>query len=369
MGTIDAVFDPKRNSLNAIRLLLAVSVVVSHSFAIGKFGPEPQFGGTRLGTWAVLGFFAVSGFLITSSRLSAKSLLGYYLNRVLRIFPAFLVCMIVVAFVLAPLSLVLDPRASWSVVNSITYVLRNLLLYPPELTQPAIGGTLQHVPDRGYWNGSMWTLFWEFSCYILVGVAVSASRRLLPAMAWIAFTLTTLLSIAIDSGLLIVPDVAGWALPLVGAFTAGSLTFLYRSKIRLNAVTLCVCLALIAVVSLFGVAHSLASAPVAVVIIWLSTVLPLSWVGSRGRPDLSYGMYIYAWPVQQYLMLIFGQALGVLLMILLSVALTIPIAYLSFRYIERPAQRWGHALVRTRFQTPRAIGRTPKRPPQVDRSI
>jgi peptidoglycan/LPS O-acetylase OafA/YrhL len=349
MSTIESVFDPKRNSLNALRLLLAVSVIVSHSFAIGMFGPEPQVGGTKLGTWAVLGFFAVSGFLITGSRLSGKPVLGYYVNRVLRIFPGFIVCLMIIALVLAPLSVLLDPRASWSIVDSITYILRNFFLYPPELAQPAIGGTLQHVPYQGYWNGSMWTLFWEFGCYVLIGVAGSVSRRWLPAVVWVIFVLATALSILVDVGVIDLPDVAGWALPLLAAFMAGSLAYLYRSKIQFNGLTLCASVAMTSVASIFGLAHSLAAAPLAILILWLGSVLPLTWIGSNGRPDLSYGMYIYAWPIQQYIMLVFGQALGAPLMIALSIFLTLPLAYLSFRYVERPAQRRGHAWIKSRM--------------------
>jgi peptidoglycan/LPS O-acetylase OafA/YrhL len=347
MNTIANKFNKDHNSLNGIRLVLALSVIVSHSFAIGMFGPEPQMGGTKLGTWAVLGFFAVSGFLITGSRLSGKPVAGYYINRVMRIFPGFLVCLAIVAFVLAPLSLLFDSRASWSIVNSVTYVLRNFFLYPPQLSQPAIGGTLQHVPYQGYWNGSMWTLFWEFGCYLFIGLAVSLiRRRLLPAILIAVFIVSTGLSVMVELGVLPLPDVAGRALPLLAAFMAGALAFLFRDTIRFNVVTIGASALAIAVVSLVGMAHSLAAAPLAILVLWLGSVVPPTPLFEKGRPDLSYGTYIYAWPVQQYLMLIFGPELGLPLMILLSIVITLPLAYLSFVLIEQPAQKRGHRLAR-----------------------
>lgn len=357
--SLRAAFDARKNSLNAIRLLLAVSVIVSHSFAIGMFGPEPQAGGTKLGTWAVLGFFTVSGFLITGSRLSGKPAFGYYVNRVMRIFPGFIACLAVVAFLMAPLSLLLDQQGGWSIWNSVTYFFRNFALYPPELAQPAIGQTLQHVPYRASWNGSMWTLFWEFACYVFIGMAVSLTRRWLPAMLTAVFGASTVLSVAVELGVLHVPDVAGRALPLMAAFTAGALAHLYQDRLKLNAVTVALSAVALAIVTLLGLVHSLAAAPMTILILWLGIVLPFSGVGANGKPDLSYGMYIYAWPMQQVLMLIFGQSLGIWGMIALSIAVTIPLAYLSFTFIEKPSQAWGRRWVKGRTAT-RAAGHEPE---------
>jgi peptidoglycan/LPS O-acetylase OafA/YrhL len=105
--TVASSFDRSRNSLNAMRLLLAVLVVVSHSWAIGGFGAEPSLGGAHLGTWSVLGFFCISGYLITASRLGSSPT-RFYRARALRILPAFVVCLVVIAAVLAPLSTLAD---------------------------------------------------------------------------------------------------------------------------------------------------------------------------------------------------------------------------------------------------------------------
>ena len=110
--TLASLFDPRSNSLNALRLVLAALVIVSHSWPLTGREPEPALGGANLGVWAVLGFFAISGFLITRSRLSGRPTHTFYRARALRILPAFLVCLVVVAFVFAPVSLLLDPDDS-----------------------------------------------------------------------------------------------------------------------------------------------------------------------------------------------------------------------------------------------------------------
>src|ERR671927_618625 len=83
--------DPRANSLNFLRLLLALTVIVSHAWPLGGLGKEPLLDGRSPGGYAVYGFFALSGYLITGSRLNSR--LGDFLKRrVLRLYPAFLVC-------------------------------------------------------------------------------------------------------------------------------------------------------------------------------------------------------------------------------------------------------------------------------------
>src|SRR4051812_20340496 len=114
-GTLSELFDPRRNSLNFIRLVLAASVIVSHSWVIGNIGPEPEAGGEHLGSWAVIGFFAVSGYLISRSRVNSSSIRSFYVARLLRIYPGFIVCLLAVAFVFAPLSLLVGSPGTFTI--------------------------------------------------------------------------------------------------------------------------------------------------------------------------------------------------------------------------------------------------------------
>ena len=68
--TLGEKFQPRHNALNALRLLLATLVVVSHAWPLTGVEPEPAYGGANLGTWALFGFFAISGLLGSSD--SAK---------------------------------------------------------------------------------------------------------------------------------------------------------------------------------------------------------------------------------------------------------------------------------------------------------
>jgi peptidoglycan/LPS O-acetylase OafA/YrhL len=328
-------FDARRNSLNALRLLLAALVIVSHSWPLSGHNPEPEWGGANLGTWAVFGFFGISGFLITRSRLNGRPARDFYLARVLRIFPGFLVAIVVVAAVFAPLSQVFDANAAWSPVSSVTYVLRNLLLYPPVLGQPGILHNLGGTPFPGIWNGSLWTLFWEACCYLAIGISVSLlPKRGLPVLVVGLFVLLTLASLA-GQFVVTYPELVGRVIPMLIAFAAGSLLFQFGSRVPGNLVTAAIAIVLLVVIGLLGLIPQLGTLLIAYLLLGLGNVLPLSRVGARF--DISYGVYIYAWPVQQTLALAFHPQLPVPLFILLSLVITAALAFLSCVLIERPA--------------------------------
>src|SRR6478609_8476417 len=100
-------FDPHSNAITPVRLLLALTVVVSHSVETGGFGAPPltaETGGeANLGLIAVMGFFGLSGFLIASSR-ERTARLPFLRNRALRILPGYWMAILVTAFVIAPLA-------------------------------------------------------------------------------------------------------------------------------------------------------------------------------------------------------------------------------------------------------------------------
>ncbi|MCQ1999242.1 acyltransferase family protein [Arthrobacter zhaoxinii] len=326
------LFDPKNNSLNAIRLMFACLVVVSHAWVIGGIGEEPELGGRTLGAWSVLGFFGISGYLITRSRLNGQPAARFFRARFLRIYPGFLVALLLVAFVFAPLSVVLGSSGSFTFGESLSYVARNLLLYPPIVSQPTIGTTLA---EGEIWNGALWSLFWEACCYLGIGIlgiaAIRARRKILLVIAFLGATGA---SLAAHIGL-VPPSELTLAPPLVAAFTGGALLYVHAQRIRVlpvlaaSAVLLLVCI-------LTGTAAVLAPLPFTVIVFVLGAVLPLRGIGTKR--DLSYGIYIYGVPVQNLVEVRFPE-LQLPAYLLLAFACIVPLAWASFTWIEAPAMR------------------------------
>ncbi|PPH07286.1 acyltransferase [Rathayibacter sp. AY1C1] len=336
--TVGSAFDPRSNSINALRLGLAVLVIVSHSFPLGGYGDDPGFGGSTLGAWAVGGFFATSGFLITASRLRSRSLVDFLWRRFLRIYPAFLVSLLVVAFVAAPLASLLLGAGEYSAAGAVRFVFANAALY---IREYGIAGMLGSVPYPGAWNGSLWSLFYEFVSYVVIGLLVSlAPARWVRPLVVAGFAGLTLVAAVLATDLVPFPAPLNQTVTLVGYFLAGALVHLYRDRLPLTGALTAVAAVLLVLVIATGLYRVLAGLPLAYLMVAPGARLPLRRVGATH--DVSYGMYIYAFPVQQLLSLaIVGAGADVPLWayIALSVAATVPLAWASWLLVERPAMR------------------------------
>jgi peptidoglycan/LPS O-acetylase OafA/YrhL len=325
-SAFSARFEPRRNSLNALRLVFAALVIVSHAWPLGGFGPDPSPARQSLGHWAVLGFFAVSGYLIAASRVRGG--FGSFLAaRLLRIYPAFLVCLLAVAFIAAPLSTALTP-GNWTPSAGATYVVHNALL---KIEANTVGGTIPHAPYGPAWNGSLWTLFYEFLCYLLIGVLLSLPRRWRGPVVAAAFAVTAV------GGQLTVHRTGTVAdfLSLAPVFLAGSLLFLYGDRVPMSWPLGVAALVLTPVAGELNVVSSIGAPVIVYACFWLGIVLPLQKVGHRN--DISYGVYIYAYPVEQLVAAAGWNRHGVGLYIVLSILFTLPLAAASWFGVERPA--------------------------------
>ncbi|MCS3842097.1 acyltransferase [Microbacterium sp. AK031] len=349
-------FPYRENSLNLFRLVLAGIVLLAHSFYTTGNGEGPHVRGENLGGWAVAGFFVISGFLITRSRLRTQAG-DYLLHRVVRIFPAFLVCLIVTAFVFGPIAALLEHGTlsgyATSAVTPLQFVWSNITLYMNEYT---IGSTLSDVPYPGVWNGSLWTLFYEFLCYIVVWVLGSlAWFRRNEILALIAFVIVTvahaLSSVVVAAGL---DGSFLLFLKLAPFFLGGAVAyyFIERHGIKTVLGISSLIVALLMILVLPGWGGQVSSPFLAYGLLWLSSVVRQpSWIATN---DVSYGFYIYAWPVQQLLALVgVGVGAGVLGLIvydLVAILITFSLAWVSWVVIERPAmariRRHRPALVR-----------------------
>lgn len=331
--TLATGFDPRRNSLNALRLLLATLVIVSHSWPLGGFGEDPMFGDRNLGRWSVAGFFAISGYLITRSR--DRTDLGPYLwRRVLRIYPGFFVSLLVVAFVFAPLAAVVGP-GRFLLGDSVGFVVHNAGLL---IQQWNIGGTLASAPAPNAWNGALWTLFYEFLCYVGIGVMVSVlPRRWLPAAVVAVFVVATASRPILDATNRHIPGVVQNLAELAPFFFAGAVLYLFGRRVPAHRWGAAGAATVLAVIMMTGVSGELAALPIAYLCMWLGMTLPLIHVGREN--DFSYGMYVYGFPVQQVLALLGAAGVGVIGFIGLSVALTVPLAAASWFMVEKPALR------------------------------
>lgn len=294
-------------NFDLMRLIAALLVVVSHTFPLSGQPPLTIRGVEDLGALGVSIFFVISGYLVTASyERDPKS---YLLKRILRIEPGLIVSLVVTVILL---SFVTTAAASEYWREAGLYVLRNALLYPATYDLP---GVFQDAPMAGVVNGVLWTLRLEFTFYLVV-MLVRANLKAVLALAaacaalWLALAFTT----------------PGWADErvtrigfLVGRngflFFTGAAIWLTRAKIPLW---------------LGGL--SAVAFPFAGPLVLPAAVIGLSRPG-RLPADLSYGVYIYAFPIQQQL------AIAGKLNVVTAILAVLPFAAASWFLVEKPAMR------------------------------
>lgn len=324
------------NSLNLVRLGLALAVVVSHSFPLGGFGSDPSLGGLNLGTGAVCGFFAISGFLISASR-ERLAPAAFFRARALRILPGFWVCLLLTAFVTAPLAGWMA-GSSWSPASSVSYVVKNVAVWRG---QAVITGTLEHVPYGYAWDDSLWTLPFEAMAYLVVMVLlVSAVRKHLrlvsTALFLFALVVVLVVSLRVEAGW-IAPYIIARGSILAPYFVAGMVLYAWRDRVRVSPVLAVGAAVLLGVGLATGTTIVLAPLAFAYLMLYLGAVIPPRWAQ---RNDISYGVYIYAFLVQQLLATAGFQHFGVLAFIIVSVIGAVALGWLSWLLVERPAMRF-----------------------------
>jgi peptidoglycan/LPS O-acetylase OafA/YrhL len=332
--TIAAALARPRNGFGAIRLALAVAVVVSHAFSVttGNALDEPLMRATgfTLGEHAVNGFFAVSGFLVTMS-LERRGARDYVLARVLRILPGLVAAVLATALLLGP-AMTAVPLAEYLADPALWRVIRDTLTTFKSNT--ALPGVFADNPYRSP-LGTVWTLKYEVLCYLgVLAFGLAGGLRRVPALILVAglilaLALTDLLHQAMPKGL-----ETALRLPLI--FAAGAALYLWRDTIRLSGLPLAA-LALAAVLlhglPLYRPALFLAEAYGA---IWLGLSPWLARSAFDPRADLSYGIYLYGWPIQQALHALL-PGLAPLALLGPSLLLTGLVAAASWYGVEKPA--------------------------------
>lgn len=341
---LGAVMAPDANSFGVLRLIMASLVLISHSymFAFGTPMAEPltAWTGHSLGQHAVQGFFILSGILVAQSFERSRSLLDFTAARVLRIFPGLVVCVVLTALVLGPLVSQLPASAYFSSAVLPAYLLKTLSLATGSAPLP---GVFADLPMPGIVNSSLWTLKYEVLCYAglaLAGLAGLFNARYRYALAaMLAGFLATIYSVDPQTFTdhSFTDNMRYFAL----YFGTGTLIYLLRDKLVIAGVFL-VPLAALFVVALdtrFAEPATAALLGYAIVCGANQSFGPLrAWCN---KIDLSFGVYIYAGPIQQALISA-APALSPIAISLLAFAIVLPLALLSWVLVEHPALQFRH---------------------------
>lgn len=346
------IFNPRPghdNNFDALRIFAASLVIFSHGWELTKTPGEPivamshsTMTGGALGVWI---FFVISGFLVSAS-FENRSLLRFIEARLLRIYPAFLVALVAAVAIGAavttlPIAEYLRHEQTWR------YVYRALLT-DIQFTLPSVYADL---PFASGINGSLWTIPIELMMY--AGVAIlgvcTLLRRPTPALMVLA---SLVIAMANHPQLvLLIPRVTQlYAAPAVLCFLLGMILYTNRERIPLHG----------AVAALL-VAMTAWRQPPGNLFVCIAIAYAVAWVAFHPRirlrvpdqiGDISYGLYVYAFPIQQTIIYL-NPGIGPWKLFALAFAATALVSWCSWHALEKRALGLKGKLFARRQQEPR----------------
>ena len=353
----------RNNNLNLIRLIAAAAVLVSHAFPItlgaGTDEPLERLTGLSLGGHAVAVFFVLSGLLIARSFDRASSRVRFVAARVMRLFPA-LAIVLMLTVLAGALVTTLDPGPYFTASATILYVPRNLSLY---FMQYSLPGVFEDNPMGSAINGSLWTLFYEVVCYVgvfILGVLGILRRRGAFTLVFAGLAAAFIASIdwAPEGGLAYRLDLL---MHLAFPFGIGVLAYVWRERLPIDGRIAAGLWLLPALAGGTGELLPAIMVAVAYSTIWFGFAVKGPLLAYNRVGDYSYGLYIYAFPVQQAWVYLFpGMTPSQNMLASLPVAMAL--AALSWFAVERRALAQVDPLA-VRLQ--RLISQRGKRPPEA----
>ncbi len=336
------------NIFNALRLLLASLVILSHAPQLMDGNATRELlvrftnGHADFGSLAVDCFFIISGFLIAHSWFGSSGFLDFLKKRILRIYPGFVAAFLFSVFLIG-IAGTTDGSAYLHGLTVKRTVFDVVTLGPPRTP------IVFHPAPYPFVNGALWTIRYEFLCYLglaALGITGLLRRRAFTVGVFLVFLCA---HVAINwSGVPVQlhfrfwPEVIGtpsvWV--RLGTFyLSGTLLYLYRTQLRFSRR-----LAIVAAIATFVGAfllpgYSMVFPTLGAYTLFAVALAPVPILWRVGDPDFSYGVYLYGWPAQKVVVALMGLSASPWLIFVLSMVAVMPCAALSWYLIERPFLR------------------------------
>lgn len=335
------VLSPDTNSFGVLRFAMATFVLISHSYLYpaGTSDVEPlqSWLGRSLGECAVQVFFILSGVMVAQSFDRSRSVVDFMVARVLRIFPALIVCVLATALMLGAVVTSMPSGEYLTSPDLFGYIAKTLTLSSGSAPLPGVFETNAYA---GYVNSSLWTLKYEVACYL--GLAAMGAAGLFEPR-WRRVSIIGLAALVATISLSLPSDPADYGFTenlryFTVFFFGGALAYLLRSHLVIRGA------ALLPLFALFVLSVRTPFAEVGAMLflgygaLWAATK---TWGPLRGlcnRSDTSFGIYIFAGPIQQTLLWLV-PTLSPLLLAPVAFVIVLPIAFASWLFIEKPALR------------------------------
>lgn len=336
MHSLSFFMTGRDNNLNLIRAVAAFMVLFAHSYAlVGLSAPYALFSKVSFGMLAVDIFFLISGLLITASFMRSLDWRVFFMARIRRIYPALIFVTLLTVFILGPYFTTLPLWEYLPDKMTIKYLTRNMsLLFGVKYHLPEV---FQNNPYPLAVNGSLWTLPHELHMYLVVGimgVLFLFLRKYSEHFYHYGFLyLGAFLLLLYFSNALFGAELnPKWR--LFAFFGIGMICYVWREYVHLKISYFLGALVILGMSSCHDMAFLfLYPFALSYIILFLAYV-PSGYIRKFNHlGDYSYGLYIYAFPIQQIIAAL-NKDVSLSSMLLLSTLMTLCLSVLSWHFIE-----------------------------------
>lgn len=331
----------RSNNFDFLRLLFASLVIISHSFPLT--GQKEIFdivtnSQLTLGSLSVDCFFIMSGYLIMMSLQRSKSPYEYLWKRLLRLYPAYIILLIITMLLLP---LVYEGKNILEESTYLSYLPNALSLYK---IQYQVAGVFENNPYPRAINGSLWSLCYEFTMYLaLLCLFPLRKHKYLKFIvlfifftSFILFTSETYLLGNTMKKIFLQPTEF---YKLCTYFMAGASLVFFNIR-KINSLTTRFILFALLIGSLYFNIYRWLGPILLPFFILLAGIHKSKVIGDTGKVlgDISYGVYIYGFLIQQTLVYYFG--LQTFSLMIISIIITYIIAFASWHLIEKTSLKY-----------------------------
>jgi peptidoglycan/LPS O-acetylase OafA/YrhL len=339
VGVLKDKFNPQSNNFDLIRVVAALVVTFAHTYALNQSAPDPItlfFGYEFSGTLSVWVFLVTSGFLIGRSE-EYQTTTNFVISRFLRIYPAFLFAIILESFVIVPIYYEL-PLSDY-IDNWLWFHMKNIFLWPQNPFVPNVFTHLAHPVI----NGSLWTIPLELSFYMLLVAAAGLFQT-----ARIFYLLVFLASAAGSVALkwygigffsqqpFVLNGINLYQFVVYSTyFWAGVCMWKYRDKLVVSFGGLVIVLLVLFAARNTPIAQIALMIGLPYIVVYVATAGTIGTKLHDKIGDLSYGIYLYSYPITNSVVSVTNSKLPNLAVFFIELPIILAVSYFSWTFIEK----------------------------------
>lgn len=319
----------RNNCFDLIRHFAALMVLFSHHFALSGLSEPVIPGWDTLGFLAVSIFFSISGYLMHISYRNSEGYLDFIGKRCKRIFPGLIVCSFIMVFIIGA---IFTSSQLLSYIFNAEQVKTFILL--SAFSGRSIPTVFSDFILPNALNGSLWTLPVEFMCYLIIGMVFSLHYSWKSVLGLFLVSSVSKMCLTYSGS-----DYSFYFIPMSYltmfgvAFSFGALMSMtqeswmkYRPQIFIASILIIYITRGMPSIGVLGLMS------ISAITIIMGVSVKDKFI--NGKFDISYGIYIYSFPVQQ--IVINKLTHDFWLSMIISIMISIILGYLSYKYVEKP---------------------------------